>query len=105
MFTTAGPTCLAIFTNSLGGTAELTTLRGVASALSFCFSCPRTPWAAKEPATMAAESVASRTNTEARRRERSRSKSDFMNLLNLVSPVAFEAPRMQYSGWTWSLSY
>ena len=68
MLTTAGPTCLAIRTNSLGGTVELTTLSGVASALSFCFSCPRTPCAAKEPATMATESVASKTNSEARRR-------------------------------------
>ena len=84
MFTTAGPTCRAIFTKSLGGTVELTTLRGVASALSFCFSCPRTPWAAKDPATIAAESVASRTNVEARRRERSRSKSDFMEFDDLV---------------------
>ena len=33
MFTTAGPTCLAIFTKSLGAVVELTTLRGVASAL------------------------------------------------------------------------
>jgi hypothetical protein len=60
ILTTAGPTSLAIFTNSLGAMVELTTLSGVASALEFCFSCPRTPWAAKEPATMAAESVASR---------------------------------------------
>ena len=43
MFTTAGPTCLAIFSNSLGGTGELMTFRGVASALELCFSWPRTP--------------------------------------------------------------
>ena len=59
-------------------TGELTTLSGVASALSFCFSWPRTPWATYEPATMPAESIARRTNIEARRRVRSRSKSDFM---------------------------
>ena len=81
MLTTAGPTRWAILTNSLGGTVELTTLRGVASELSFCFSCPRTPWAAKEPATIAIDKVASKTNTEVRRRARSRSINDFMGSL------------------------
>ena len=33
MLTTAGPTLCAIFTNSLGGMVELTTLSGVASEL------------------------------------------------------------------------
>jgi hypothetical protein len=39
------------------------------------------PVGGKEPATMAAESVASKTNAEERRRVRSRSRSDFMGLL------------------------
>ena len=74
---------LAIRTKSFGGIVEFTTFRGVASVLSLCFSCPRTPWAANDPATIAAESVASNTNAEARRRERSRSKSNFIEFNDL----------------------
>ena len=75
MFTTAGPTDLAILTKSFGGVGELYTFRGVASVLLFCCSCPLTPCAAKEPTKTAAESVASNTNADVRRRVRSRSKN------------------------------
>src|SRR5579862_2476199 len=78
MLTTAGPTAFAIFTNGLGSVVEFTTLRAVASLLSLVLSCPRTPWAAKEPPTMAAERVASKRNADARRCERSRARRDFM---------------------------
>src|SRR5579862_3780911 len=83
MFTTAGPTNLAILTKSFGGVVELRTLRGVASALSACFSSPRTPWAAKDPTTTAADSVASSKNADARRRER-RYSFNFIEFNDLV---------------------
>ena len=79
MLTTAGPTCLAILTKSLGGTVELTTLRGVASALVVLLLLSADAVGGKGTATMAAERVASKIKAEARRRERSRSKSDFMD--------------------------
>ncbi len=88
ILTTAGPTSLAIFTNSLGAIEELMTFNGVASLLAFCFSCPRTPCAAKEPATIASESVASTTNVETRRRVRSRSRSKFIGSCDLVEVPA-----------------
>jgi len=59
-------------------------LSQVASLLLFWFSWPRTPWAANDPATIAAESVASNTNVDARRRERSRSNSHFIAFNDLV---------------------
>ena len=50
---------------------------------------------------MAAESVASRTNVEARRRERSRSKSNFIEFNDLCSSTALGwhlvALHLQYS--------
>jgi len=55
MFTTAGATCRLSVQNRWAGRLELTTLRGVGVRAVVLLSCPRTPWAQKEPPTIAAE--------------------------------------------------
>jgi len=80
MFTTAGPTNLAMRTKSLGGSLELTTVSGVASSLLPCRADPRTPCRTKEAVTMTAEKAANKINAVSRRCARSHSKIRFIEL-------------------------
>src|SRR6185437_12200714 len=85
MFTTAGPTSLAICVNCVPSCTGLGIFSGVASELLTWFSLPFTPWTATEPMRMPAESVASMTNVGARRLSLIRLKKEFICRSNLMS--------------------
>src|SRR5215475_6849396 len=88
MFTTAGPTSLAIFVKSVERSLGEETFSGVASELSTFDSWPFTPCATTEPIRIPAERVARIVKVEARRRIRSRSSIEFIS--GLTSCLGWE---------------